>query len=163
MDELKVRLERLGTMKTSHTHVLSKTPEEDAMRRIKDWAKRNGVISKETRLFGRNTWPTDNPEPHGYEFFLTIKKEIKPEKGIDQKTIPGGLYAVLRFTGLQKSEEAYGILGKWLEESKREYLGFRKEEHGWIYCYEEHVDWQRLEDKSPQKEWIFDLLIQLKE
>ena len=163
MKEMKVRLERLETMNAAHTHVLCKTPEEDAKRKIIDWAKRNGVIRKETRLFGRNTWPTDNPEPHGYEFFLTITQDIKPEGEIDLKIIPGGLYAVLRFTGLQKSEEAYNMLGKWLEESKYEYIGFRKEEHGWIYCYEEHINWQEDSNRNPQNEWIFDLLIQLKE
>jgi len=35
------------------------------------WAKPKGLLEKDigTRVFGRNTYPTDNPEPHGYEFF----------------------------------------------------------------------------------------------
>jgi DNA gyrase inhibitor GyrI len=57
-------------------------------------------------LFGRNTFPTDNPEPHGYEFFLTVGPDIEPERDTEIREIPGGLYAVLRFNELNKIGEA---------------------------------------------------------
>ena len=78
-----------------HTHVLSDTPEEDADRRIRNWARSKGLLgNSESRLFGRNTYPTDNPEPHGYEFYLTLTQDIEPERDITPGIIPGGLYVV---------------------------------------------------------------------
>ncbi len=160
LEEMTVRLEKLETMRAAHAHALSETPEEDANRKIMDWAKRNKAIRKGTRLFGRNTYPTDNPEPHGYEFFLTVSKDIKPEGDIDLKEIHGGSYATLRFTNLEKIGEAWQKLWKWFEENKREHVGFKKEEHGWVDGYEEHLNWQ---ENKPPNEWVFDLWVQLKE
>ena len=40
------------------------------------------------RVFGRSTYSIDNPEPHGYEFFLTFKLDIKPKEEIDIKELP---------------------------------------------------------------------------
>jgi len=57
-------------MQAAYVHAFSATPEEDAQRRIIDWAKsRNLTTSDGVRLFGRNTYPTENPEPHGYEYY----------------------------------------------------------------------------------------------
>jgi DNA gyrase inhibitor GyrI len=125
-----VRLEKLKLMRAAHVHVLSETPKEDANRKLMGWAERNGVVKQGARLFGRNTYPTDNLEPHGYEFFLTIAQDVKSKGDVDLKEITGGSYAVLRFTSLEKIGEAWQKLWKWFEESKREQTGFRKEEHG---------------------------------
>ena len=70
--DLKVRIERLETLRAAHVHVQSETPEEDAWKKMESWAKPKGLFEKGARVFGRNTYPTDNPEPHGYEFFLTV-------------------------------------------------------------------------------------------
>ena len=160
MEEMTVRLEKLKPMRAAHVHVLSETPEEDANRKLMGWAERNGAVRKEARLFGRNTYPTDNPEPHGYEFFLTITQNVKLEGDVDLKEVAGGSYAVLRVTGLEKIGEAWRKLWKWFEENKREHAGFRKEEHGWVDGYEEHVNWQ---ENKPPSEWVFDLWVKLKE
>jgi len=158
LDEMKVRLEELRTMRAAHVHVLSDAPEEDAMKKMIGWAERRGI--REARLFGRNTYPTNNPEPHGYEFFLTVGQDVQPEGNIDMVEIHGGLYAVLRFQNLNKIGEAWKKLWGWLEESKREHIGMKKGEYGWVDGYEEHLNWQ---EKKPQTEWIFDLWLQLKE
>ncbi len=160
MDEIEVRLERLRTMRTAHVQVLSDVSEEDAGKKIMEWAERKGLFRKGVRLFGRNTYPTDNPEPHGYEFFLTIGPDVKPEGEIDIQEIPSGLYAVLRFMDLDKIGDAWRKLWGWIEESKHEFIGWKKGEYGWVDGYEEHLNWQ---EKKPQTEWIFDLWVQLKE
>lgn len=90
MEEMKVRLEKLKSMRVAHVHVFSGTPEEDAKRKLMGWAEHNGAVRKGARLFGRNTYPTDNMEPHGYEFFLTIAQDVKTEGDIDVKEITGG-------------------------------------------------------------------------
>ena len=56
--------------------------------------------------WSRNTYPTNDPEPHGYEYFLTVGLDVVVEGDVDVKEIPGGLYAVLRFTDLARIGEA---------------------------------------------------------
>jgi hypothetical protein len=48
-------------MRTAHIHVLSETPEEDALKKMEVLAKPKGLLEKGTGVFGRNTYPTDNP------------------------------------------------------------------------------------------------------
>lgn len=159
--EMEFRLERLETMRAAYTHAFSDTPEEDAGRRITEWAKSEGLMKKSVgaRLFGRNTYPTDKPEPHGYEFYLTVDHDIEPEGDIEASEIPGGLYAVLRFKNLYKIGEAWEKLWKWIEESDYEHAGWKKGEHGWVDGFEEHLNWQ---EEKPQNEWKFDLWVKLK-
>jgi len=158
---MEVRLERLETMRAAHVHAFSETPEEDAWKKMTTWAKPKGLLKEGlgTRVFGRNTYPTDNPEPHGYEFFLTVGDEVEAEGEIDIREIPGGLYAVLRFEGLENMRDAWERLWKWIEESEHEHVGWSKGEHGWYNGFEEHLN---LLEESQQK-WIFDLWVQLKE
>lgn len=162
MTELRVRLERLQPMRAVCAHAFSDTPEEDAWKKIEAWAKPKGLLQREagTRVFGRNTYPTDNPEPHGYEFYLTVGLGIEPEGDIKIGEIPGGLYAVLRFKDLGKIREAWEQLWNWIKENGYEHVGWKKGEHGWHNGFEEHLNWY--EEKAPG-EWVFDLWVQLKE
>ncbi len=159
-----VRLEKLETMSAAHIHVLSDQPEEDASSKIMEWAKSNGYSDngsalKGARLFGRNTYPTDNPEPHGYELFLTGISDLRPEGEIDIKDIPGGLYAVMRFQNLARIGDAWRTLWEWVDQSHYEYIGLKKGDFGWVNGFEEHLNWQ---EKRPPNEWIFDLWVRLK-
>ena len=158
---MEVRLERLETMRAAHVHVFSESPEEDAWKKLASWAKPRGLLEEGigTRVFGRNTYPTDKPEPHGYEFFLTVGPDVEPEGDIDMREIPGGLYAVLRFRDLDNMKDAWQHLWNWINESEYEHIGWRKGEHGWCNGFEENLN--PLE-RSPHN-WIFDLWVQLKE
>jgi hypothetical protein len=89
LEEMKVRLEELKPRRAAHVHVFSETPEEDANKKLMGWVEHNGAVRKDVCLFGRNTYPTDNMEPHGYEF-LTIAQDVKPEGDVDLKEITGG-------------------------------------------------------------------------
>jgi effector-binding domain-containing protein len=160
---MEVRLEKLKTMRAAHVHALSETPEEDAMRKIMEWAGRKGLLGKgsRARLFGRNTYPTDKPEPHGYEFMLTVEPNVKPDGDIDVKEIPSGSYAALRFKNIEKMGEAWGKLLKWVDESGHKQVGLKKTERGWANSgYEELLNWY---ENKPPNEWVFDLWVQLKE
>ena len=158
---MEVRLERLETMRAAYTHALSDTPEEDAMKKMLDWIKTKGLMEKASgfRFFGRNTYPTDKPEPHGYEIYLTVNRDIEPEGDVETKEIEGGLYAVLRFKNLYKIGEAWVKLWKWIEESEHEHVGWKKGEHGWVNGFEEHLNWR---EEKPRTEWEFDLWVKLK-
>ncbi len=115
----------------------------------------------EARLFGRNTYPTDKPEPHGYEFFLTVGPDVEAEDDVDIVEIPGGLYTVLRFKDLGKIGEAWKQLFDWIKENKYKETGFKKGKYGWVNNgFEEHLNWR---ENKPQNEWVFDLWVQLEE
>lgn len=159
---MEVRLERLKTMRTAYTHSSSNSPEEDAKKRIIEWIKSKGLmeIKTDARLFGRNTYPTDKPEPHGYELYLTVDSHIEVGEDIELREIPKGLYAVLRFTNLNKIREAWEKLWKWFEDSEYTPVDWKKSEHGWVNGFEEQVNWQ---EEKPQIEWIFNLWVQIKE
>jgi len=162
LTKMEVRLERLEAMRAAHAHALSATPEEDAWKKIEEWAKPKGLLEKRvgTRVFGRNTYPTDKPEPHGYEFFLTVGPDVEPEGDMEIERIPDGLYAVLRFKNLDNIRSAWQELWKWMEKGEREHIGWRKGKHGWVNGFEEHLNWH---EKKPPNEWVFDLWVQLKE
>jgi DNA gyrase inhibitor GyrI len=155
-----VRIERLKTMRVAIAHVLSQSPEEDAWGKIETWAKPRGLLhGARTRVFGRNTFPTDNPEPHGYEFFLTVGPDVEAEGDVVTGEIPCGLYAVLRFKNLHKIKDAWRHLWDWIKDSEHEHVDWKKGEHGWVNGFEERLDWH---EKNPPNEWTFDLWVQLK-
>ncbi len=161
MNAPEIKLERLKPMLAAYTHAQSSTPEEDAQKRIFKYAETNGLLQKGARLFGRNTYPTDKPEPHGYEYFLTLEKAIEGTDEVAIKEFPGGLYAVLRIKSLFNIAEGWKTLFERVQKSGYEPVGLLKDEHGWINAaFEEHLNWQ---DTKPPSEWVFDLLVQLKE
>jgi DNA gyrase inhibitor GyrI len=87
-----------------YAHVLSETPEKDVSDIIWAWASENGLPSKDkdTRMFGRNTYPTDQPEPHGYQLLMTVKSPVEETEEIRNGEIPGGYYTILRSTTVSK-------------------------------------------------------------
>lgn len=161
MAEMEVRVERLETMRTAYTHAFSEAPEEDAWRKMKAWARPKGLLEEGSgaRIFGRNTYPTDNSEPHGYELFFTIGSDVEPVGDIGISEIQGGLYAALKFKNLENIRIAWEQLWKWIEKSDYEHAGWRKGEHGWVDGFEELLT----PHEKPQKEWILDLWVRLKE
>jgi DNA gyrase inhibitor GyrI len=142
-------------------HSSSENPEEEALKKITEYAKANGITQKEARLFGRNTYPTDAPEPHGYEYYLTVQKGVKPKGEISVKEVPGGLYAVLELKNLFLLSEGWKQLFTWVESNGHEPVGVSKGEHGWVNgAFEELVNWS---ENKASTEWIFRLWVQLKE
>jgi hypothetical protein len=111
-------------------------------------------------VFGRNTCPTDAPEPHGYEVFLTVSPAVEPTDDVAIGAIPGGLYAALRFTDISTIGAAWRRLWDWIAASEYDHVGLTRGEHGGVNGYEERLDWR--EPNSPSK-WTFDLWVQLHE
>ena len=160
--EWNIHIRRIESLRAAYTHSSSDTPEEDAWKKMEAWARPRGILTKEkgTRIFGRNTYPTDNPEPHGYQLFITVDQSIKPENEIKIGEIPGGTYAVLSSTNLDNIGDAWRSLWSWIENSEYEFIGWKKEEYGWADGYEEHLN--PFDDKLIS-EWKFELWIPLKE
>ena len=162
LKEMEVRVERLQSIPAVYVHSCGLGSDQDAAKRIMEWASINGLIGrKEVRLFGRTTYPVDKSKPHGYECYLTVGDFKNESVDVEVREMPSGLYAVLRFKDPRNLDFAWKKLWNWIEESGHEYAGWRKEEHGWVNGFEEHVNWQ--EQQRPPTEWIFDLWVQLKE
>ena len=160
MKEMEVRLERLNKLRAAYSYSDGSFPEEEAFKKIMSWAERKGLLSKEgVRFFGRNTYPNDKVEGHGYECFLTIENQTV-YNDIEISEIPSGLYAVLRFKDIRNISFAWNKLWTWIEEKGYEYAGWLKGKHGWVSGFEEQVNWQ--ENATPTK-WIYDLWLPLEE
>ena len=148
-------------MRAAYVCSLGTAPEEDAGEKLMKWVNTKEALSRtEMRLFGRNTYPTDKPGSHGYEYYLTLGDNSENFTGIETAQVPGGLYAVLRFKNLENIGFAWKKLWSWIENSGYEHVGWQKGKYGWVGGFEEQVNW--LEQKPPT-EWVFDLWVQLKE
>jgi len=164
-DKNKVRLKRLDAMHAVFFYSLSNTPEEDAWNRAESWAKEKGLLQVDSsiRIFGRNIYPTEHPEPHGYGIYITVPPNIKVESEVPVPIIPGGLYAVSKCNGLEEMSIKWPELWKWVENSEYQYIGETKGEYGFELGFEEYINWYfALVDKSESK-MLFDLMLQLRE
>jgi len=164
-DKIKVDLKKMDSMRAAFFHSLSNTPEEDAWSRAESWAKEKRLLEMDSsiRIFGRNIYPTENPEPHGYGIYITIPPNIKVERDIPIRTVSGGLYAAVKCEGLEELIANWPELWKWVENSKYQYIGETKGELGFELGFEEYINWySSLVDKSESK-MVFDLLLQLRE
>jgi len=161
MENSRVELLQIKPMKAAYTYSLSQNPEEDALNRIAEYAKTNGLTQDKARLFGRNIYPTDQPEPHGYEYYLTVEDSLKLDGTISTGEVPGGVYAVLEVKNLFNLVEGWKSLFAWVEANSHLPVGVTKGEYGWVNsAFEELVDWQQ---QKPPTEWVFRLWVQLRE
>lgn len=144
-----------------YAHVLSETPEEDASEILMKWAQENELLSKckDTRMFGCNTYPTKDPEPHGYKLFITVKEPINETEEVKNGKIPGGYYAILRYTTISEMSRSWPALRKWLVDGDYTHTGWRKGEYGWESGFEENIS---LYENLPPNEWKFKLMIPVK-
>ena len=164
-DKIKVRLKRLDVMRAVFFHSLSNTPEEDAWNRAESWAKEKGLLQVDSsiRIFGRNIYPTENPEPHGYGIYIALLPNTKIENDLSVRSIPGGLYAVVYCDGLEEMGIKWPELWKWVENSEYQYIGETKGEYGFELGFEEYLNWHSTLVEKSESKMIFDLMLQLRE
>ncbi len=155
------QLQQIKTMAAVHVYSLNQPPEEEALTAALQYAKSNGLTEQTSRLFGRNIYPTDQPEPHGYEYFLTSDSTIKEKGEVTAEEVPGGLYAVLEIKNLFSIGEGWQKLFSWVKANGHQPVGVSRGKYGWVNsAFEEIVDWQQ---EKPPAEWIMRLYVQLKE
>ena len=162
--ELEVRLERMKTRRAAYFHVLSDNPEEEAWSKAASWLEEKGLLKKDAlvRILGRDAFPTQNPEPHGYGFFIPLTPDIEISDDIFARMIPGGLYAVARCVGLENIHETWGKFREWIEKSEHRYIGGTKLEHlGYEFGLEEVVNWHEALVEGQMDKAVFDLWIPL--
>ncbi len=156
---LEPQLQKLEKMTAAHVYSLNQPPEEEALTKITQYAATNGLSQQTSRLFGRNIYLTDQSEPHGYEYYLTVDGKTEPNGEFEE--LPGGLYAVLEVANLFSLTEGWKNLFSWVEANGHIPVGVKKGSHGWVNsAYEELLDWQQ---QKPPTEWRFRLWVQLRQ
>ena len=139
MKEIEVRMVRLEPMRVAIAHAFSATPENDARDKLIAWAKPKGFLDNqaEYRIFGfNNPSPSPGSPNYGYEFWIKVGKEVKPEGDIKIKEFAGGLYAVTRCE-VRNDPEAYSVIPEtWKQlEIWREKSGRKAANHQWLEEY----------------------------
>jgi DNA-binding transcriptional ArsR family regulator/DNA gyrase inhibitor GyrI len=120
MKEFDVRVVTLEPMRVASVQVISETPEPDAWERMRAWAEPKGLLEnlEEHPVFGFNN---PNPSPgkteYGYEFWIRVGPDIKPEGHVKIKQVEGGLYAVTTCNLKEELESQFfrenGYLESW--------------------------------------------------
>ncbi len=159
---VELKLERFKMMRSVNVQSQAPNPEEDALKKILEYAKNNNLTDKpDIRLFGRNFYPTEKPEPHGYEYYLTVQEEIKPSKEVIIRNIPEGLYATLRIKGVYEIPTGWNALFSMVNSAGYKPAGVSRRIYGWVTAgFEEIVNWQK---QANPEEWLINLWLQLKE
>jgi DNA gyrase inhibitor GyrI len=129
MTELEVRIVHLEPMRVACASGFGQSPEEEAWDTLIAWAKSQGLLDDldALRFFGYN-----NPDPspgspnYGYDQWITVGPDAKPEGKVEIKEFPGGLYAVTRCR-LGDIGAAWKQLAAWHEDS-----AYRCGHHQWL-------------------------------
>ncbi len=158
MAELEVRIVKLEPIHVASAHGFGQEPENLAWEKLVAWSKPKGFLNdlKQHRIFGFNN---PNPSPgspnYGYEFWMVVGRDVKPEGEIEIKDFPGGLYAVTRCdVGDNPGEsipETWKKLVMWREDSK-----YKAANHQWL---EEHISGQGV----PNDRFVLDLYMPISE
>lgn len=155
MRDMLVRFVKLPPLRVAYVCTISKTPEDDSMRKIRAWAEPKGFFDDPAKhmMFGyNNPHPSPGKDEYGYEFIVTVGPEVEPEGDIRIKEIPGGLYAVARCKGVESITETWLALWKWL--GNAEYELDEENEPG----LEEHLNPQ----ETRHSEYLLDLYLPIK-
>ena len=129
----KIKLERVKSIRAAYFHALSEAPESDAWKKAESWAKEKGLLRKDSdaRIFGRNAYPTKDPEPHGYGYFITITPNITINEKESQVQREQKLYEL---RSIEKSENSSKIKKeKDNDQKNQKNAKYRQEDNKIIY------------------------------
>ena len=158
-----IQVERVKSLRTAFFYSLSENPEEEAWKNAFTWLKNKYLLNdySKVRVFGRNIYPTENTEPHGYAYYFTIAPEIQIEKNQKIYILPGGFYAILPCRGFVELSKNWPNMWEWVKISNYKYIGETKSELGYELGYEEIVNWYEFFIEKSDMQIHFNLMIQL--
>jgi effector-binding domain-containing protein len=115
-----VRIVDLPAMRVASSLGFGREPEDQAWKQLLRFAANAGIDPKQK---GFQTYGFNNPNPtpgsgnYGYEIWLPVGPDVEAKAPIEIKEIPGGKYAVTRFTGLSNIGRVWKELVAWFEDS----------------------------------------------
>lgn len=127
MNEIDVRIIRLGPMRVACVNGFGAQPEFQAWEKIIAFARSNGIDLKTCRFFGyNNPSPAPGSPNYGYDQWITVDSGVQPAGEVTVQTFEGGLYAVTRCR-LSEITAAWQRLVTWREDSP-----YKQAHHQWL-------------------------------
>lgn len=129
MKPLEVRIVRLDPMRVASVHGFGASPEAEAWQKLRAFMQATGLLAEAPahRYFGfNNPSPTPASPNYGYEQWVTIGPEVRPQGDAAIKDFQGGLYAVTR-CDLSNIEAQWKRLAVWQEDSS-----YKMGRHQWL-------------------------------
>ena len=138
--KIQVEIVQLEPMTVASIQAISKTPEDDAWKKMVAFAEPKGLLKdlKKNPIFGfNNPNPSAGKEEYGYEFWILIDPDMKMEEGVTKKKFDGGLYAVTRCNLAKEAASTFlqehGMLESWANLSEWfKTSGYKKGKHQWL-------------------------------
>jgi AraC family transcriptional regulator len=115
---LQVRIEELPAMWVASVHAVGEAPEEEAWRRLKDWAGPRQMFEDAAShpVFGFNNPPPAPGHPaYGYELWIRVDGPEADDSAVVYKQFEGGLFAVTecRLVGDPDVVSTWRMLWDW--------------------------------------------------
>ncbi|MBU6996085.1 MAG: effector binding domain-containing protein [Theionarchaea archaeon] len=141
MEEYNVKIVTLEPMHVASVQVISETPEHDAWEKMRAWAEPRGLLEdlEEHPVYGfNNPNPSPGSKEYGYEFWIRVGSDVKPEGPVKIKQIEGGLYAVTTCNLKEELESEFFKEQGYLESWKKvtEWVKSSKYHYGSHQCLE---------------------------
>ncbi|MEJ2614701.1 MAG: GyrI-like domain-containing protein [Ignavibacteriaceae bacterium] len=98
-----------------------KQPEEEATNKLLKWCKERNISIDDNKnvIYGfNNPNPTKDSPEYGYEFWLEVGMDEKPEGDARLIEYHGGNYAVTECTGVENMFQTWQALYKWCKDNK---------------------------------------------
>ncbi len=137
-NSIEVKIVYLEPMSVASFPAYGSAPEEEAMEKLVAWARPLGLLDEPEmhRIFGFDTTgPSPASENRGYELWLEVTPDFKPEGEVKIKTFSGGRYAVYRIPKVGNPWEtipsSWQALVLWQEDSSYKM--------GKAQCLEQHI------------------------
>jgi DNA gyrase inhibitor GyrI len=130
MIDLNVRIVQLEPLHVACAHGFGESPEGQAAEKMVVYAGSTGLDLKDqaTRWFGfNNPSPSPGSPNYGYDVWVTVGPDAKPEGDVTILDFPGGLYGVAPCEGASNITKVWQQLVHWLEDSQ-----YRKGNHQWL-------------------------------
>ncbi|TFF91479.1 ArsR family transcriptional regulator [Candidatus Thorarchaeota archaeon] len=138
--ELDVEIVELEPMTVASVRAISKSPEEDAWKKMVSFAEPRGLLKnlKKHPVFGfNNPNPSEGSDEYGYEFWIRIDDSVELDDTVQRKEFKGGLYAVTRCNLTKELQsdflpehgmlEGWALLQHWVKEND-----YRHGKHQWL-------------------------------
>ena len=163
MKEFEVKIVRLEPMRVASVQVISTTPENDAWEKMRAWAEPKGLLEdlEKNPVFGfNNPNPSPDRREYGYEFWIRVEPDVKPEGDVKIKEFEGGLYAVTTCKLKEELESEFFQKEGYLESWKKivEWVKSSKYRHG------RHQGLEKAHDpNASEEELVLDLYCPIEE
>lgn len=155
MNQLEVRIQNLPPMRVISAYGFGPQPEGIAAQKMVAFLNQKGLLAdygQKIPHYGfNNPSPSSGSPNYGYEIWVVVPTEIKPECDLQEVLFPGGLYAVTRFENLAKIGRVWEALARWRENSP-----YLHADHQWL----EHL--LNPLERDPSK-YVFELFLPIKE